>query len=489
MVRGEMMNFKINNISFSQIAEDAYSRMDCDYFTIRKEYNVKSMDKLRNYITFLESGKPIKAADYEDDTENIHVTVRNIDDGELNLEDAIFICDEKADKLADFRLQKDDVCIAISSNCGQAFVYDGKSDYNLTMSHYMCRVRVKKDLLDEKYLVLYMKSKLVRDYYRSVETGKTIKNLAQYYVKEMPVIIPSLPEQRALVADVKPVEDELRALKAKITPIKDIINSVFGEYFHYDYDTFEEKKTHKIYNAGFSMFGNNIDSRFSVKFHRPAGEFVYQELQKYHYKKLKQIVSVPMITGQGISDEYDENGTCYYVSMGDISKWELSYDDLKTVSDEYATTKNTKKIKGVSEPQSTKLEVNDIVMMRSGEGGIGKVAIIEDDIDAIFCDFLIRIRVDEKVANPLFAYYYCRTDYFQYLVEINKKGLGNNTNIFPNNLQDFPFPDLSLTEQEKIVSQVKAKMHEQDSIKAEIKNKKRIIEDKIEAAMKKFQNR
>lgn len=72
---------------------------------------------------------------------------------------------------------------------------------------------------------------------------------------------------------------------------------------------------------------------------------------------------------------------------------------------------------------------------------------------------------------------------------INKKGLGNNTNIFPNNLQDFPFPDLSLTEQEKIVNQVKAKMHEQDSIKAEIKNKKGIIEDKIEAAMKKFQNR
>lgn len=84
----------------------------------------------------------------------------------------------------------------------------------------MCRVRVKKDLLDEKYLVLYMKSKLVRDYYRSVETGKTIKNLAQYYVKEMPVVIPSLPEQRALVTDVKPVEDELRALKARVTPIK-----------------------------------------------------------------------------------------------------------------------------------------------------------------------------------------------------------------------------------------------------------------------------
>ena len=486
MVGGEMMNFKINNITFSQIAEDAYSRMDCDYFTNKKKYNVKSMDKLRNYITFLESGKSIKASDYEDGTENIHVTVRNIDDGKLNLEDAIFINDEKAEKLANFRLKKNDVCIAISSNCGQAFVYDGTSDYNLTMSHYMCRIRVKKDLLDEKYLVLYMKSKIVCDYYRSVETGKTIKNLAQYYVKEMPVIIPSLAEQRKLVEDVKPLEDELISLKTKITPIKDIINSVFKEHFKYDYNTFNEKKNYKIYNASFSMFGNNIDSRFSVKFHRPAGEFVYKELQKNPYKKLKQVVSVPMITGQGISDEYDENGTCYYVSMGDISKWKLDFDDLKTVSDKYAKTKCTKTIKGVVQPQSTKLEKNDIVMMRSGEGGIGKVAIIEDDIDAIFCDFLIRIRVNEQLVNPLFAYYYFRTDYFQYLVEINKKGLGNNTNIFPNNLQDFPFPDISLTEQEKIVNQVKDKMHEQDSIVNTIKSKRNIIQQKIEEVISKY---
>lgn len=124
--------------------------------------------------------------------------------------------------------------------------------------------------------------------------------------------------------------------------------------------------------------------------------------------------------------------------------------------------------------------------MRSGEGGIGKVAIIEDDIDAIFCDFLIRIRVNEQLVNPLFAYYYFRTDYFQYLVEINKKGLGNNTNIFPNNLQDFPFPDISLTEQEKIVNQVKNKMHEQDSIMNTIKSKRNIIQQKIEEAISKY---
>ena len=48
MVKGEMMNFKINNILFSQIAEDAYSRIDCDYFTIRREYNTPLYNFINN---------------------------------------------------------------------------------------------------------------------------------------------------------------------------------------------------------------------------------------------------------------------------------------------------------------------------------------------------------------------------------------------------------------------------------------------------------
>lgn len=463
--------------------------MDCDYFIIRKKYRIKTMDKLRNYITFLESGKSIKSSDYENDTENIHVTVRNIVEGELNIENAIFITDEKADKLAEYRLEKDDVIIAISSNCGQAFVYNGEQNYNLTLSHYLCRVRVKKLLLDERYLILFMKSKMVRDYYRSVETGKTIKNLAQYYVKEMPVVIPSLSEQKALIKKVEPIQNEIKDLRAKIVPIHKIINEVFKIYFEYNYDVFEMKKLERIYTTSFKMFGNNIDSRFSVKFHRPAGEFVYTELKKNSYKKLKDLVAIPMITGQGISNEYDEDGSCLYVSMGDISTWELNIGDLKTVSDEYVKTKSYKKIKGASKPQCTKLQVNDIVMMRSGEGGIGKVAIIKDDIDAIFCDFLIRIRFRESLVNPMFAYYYFRTDYFQYLVEINKKGLGNNTNIFPNNIQEFPFPDISLIEQKEIVEAIKSKMNEQNIIKKEIAQKKLDIENFVEEAIKKYQSR
>lgn len=279
-----------------------------------------------------------------------------------------------------------------------------------------------------------------------------------------------------VIDNIHNAHNKIQNIFESIVSLNNIIDSVFADYFHYDFDKFNNLKNQKIFQANFASYGNNIDTRFSAKFHRPAGEFVYSQLKKSDYYKLKNVVSIPMITGQGISSEYDENGSCSYVSMADISTWELDLDNLKTVSPEYEKKNSTKKIKGIDELQSTKLAINDIVMMRSGEGGIGKVAIIKDEIDAIFCDFLIRIRLDKSVINPQFAYYYFRTTYFQYLVEINKKGLGNNTNIFPNILNEFPIPNIDLKEQEKIVAQIEKKIEEQESIKKQIITERKEID-------------
>lgn len=97
-----------------------------------------------------------------------------------------------------------------------------------------------------------------------------------------------------------------------------------------------------------------------------------------------------------------------------------------------------------------RVKKNDIILARSGKGTIGKVALIEDDIDAIFCDLTMRIRL--KNCNPKFAYYYMRSTYFQYLVERYKKGLGNNTNIFLLWYKNFLCPIYPLMNNKKLLT-------------------------------------
>lgn len=81
--------------------------------------------------------------------------------------------------------------------------------------------------------------------------------------------------------------------------------------------------------------------------------------------------------------------------------------------------------------------------------------------------------------NPEFAYYYFRSSYFQYLIEIYKKGL-QNQNIFPIVIQEFPMIDIPIEEQQCIVNEIKLQIKKQDKIKSEISELRAKIDEIIE---------
>ena len=74
--------------------------------------------------------------------------------------------------------------------------------------------------------------------------------------------------------------------------------------------------------------------------------------------------------------------------------------------------------------------------------------------------------------------------FFQYLVYKEKKGLGNNTNIFPSQIQEFPIPDYSLDKQQEIVSKIETRINAQKDIDRQIADKRQEISRLIESAIK-----
>jgi type I restriction enzyme, S subunit len=170
--------------------------------------------------------------------------------------------------------------------------------------------------------------------------------------------------------------------------------------------------------------------------------------------------------------DYDDDGEFYYIAMSNIKTYAFDSEGCKKVSEDYANSNLKKTVKK-----------GDILLARSGEGTIGKVALIEDeDLDAIFADFTQRIRLTNY--NVLFAYYYFRSEFFQYLVYTHKKGLGNNTNIFPSQIQEFSIPDWDDTKQTEIVEKIKTQIDAQNLIDQQIEQKQQQINGIIENAIK-----
>ena len=81
--------------------------------------------------------------------------------------------------------------------------------------------------------------------------------------------------------------------------------------------------------------------------------------------------------------DYDDEGNYRYISMATIKNWNFDFDSANVVSAVYSEAKSVKSVKK-----------NDIILARSGEGTIGKVALIQDEnLKGIFADFTMRIRL------------------------------------------------------------------------------------------------
>lgn len=272
-----------------------------------------------------------------------------------------------------------------------------------------------------------------------------------------------------LLNKITPLKDEIIQLKNSKISTLDIINQIFGEEFGFNWQEFERLKAQKVSTLKLSDFTNNIDCRMGVRFHNLAGEYLQNFLKNIPSKKLKDFLDTPIVLGSSISpQDFDEDGDFYYISMATVKNYYFEPEDAQTVSVSYSKNNANKSV-----------SKNDIIMTRSGVA-IGKFALIDEDIDGIFADFTMRIRL--KSFSPLLAYYYFRSDFFQYLIYTHKKGL-QNQNIFPSQIQEFPMPNWDEQKQAEIVQQIKVELDKQKEIDIQIEEKQQKIYQIIESSI------
>ena len=446
------MSVRMKSIHLFEFSDD-YKMGLKDYSGLYKNgIPLKEFLENKNYETDIKSGRtPSKfrvdywGGDYD------FITLADVDT------DLYMLNPDAEEKITDVAIEecgnmvlvpKGSLLISNAMTVGLAFIVDR----DVYINQNVFWVKLDETKVNKKYLLWYFNC-VIKDLFDKVFSLKYLskKELSRIRIPEI-----DKKKQDEIVKRLLTYEDQIIKLKKTLKNETAVIDTVFGEKFEFDYETFETLKKNNSYCLMQSMFSNNQDMRFSVKYHRPAGRFVMQQLRKMSDLSIKHFLSEPIELGASISTkDYNEHGEYVYISMATIKKWRFDSETAALVDMSYSSKNGNKSVKKY-----------DIIMARSGEGTIGKVALIEEDLKGIFADFTMRIRLEDY--NPYFAYYYFRTSYFQYLVEIYKKGLGNNTNIFPTVIKDLPIPNISLKEQEIIVSKIKKNMDQQFIIRKQI---------------------
>lgn len=472
----------VSKTSFSEISKSHYLFSTFNYFRLRKLIDEKPYFQKIRLGDFFEiiSGFAFSSKDYTDEG----VLVCRIGDiskaNELLVDEMLRLPDDYLEKYEKYRISKNDILIGLTG--------DGKyfktclvelDEPEILLNQRVGILRLKKDITTVaiKFIAHLFNTDEVQNQIRIVAMGKTQKNVSPFDILNVKIPKIDFTKQNELLEKIKPVEAEIFELKNSKLQAVNVINQVFGEAFGFDWSEFENVKKEKTYTSSISKFANNIDCRMGIRFHNKAGAFIQSFLESKTNKRIKDFISENIVLGKSVSpSDYDEDGEYFYIAMSNIKTWAFDPEDCKKVSESYAASNLNKTVKK-----------GDILLARSGEGTIGKVALIEDeDINGIFADFTQRIRLTGF--DPLCAYYYMRSDFFQYLVYTHKKGLGNNTNIFPSQIKEFPIPDWDETKQSEIVEKIKTQLDEQKVIDRQIEEKQQVINKIIEDAIKQEQN-
>jgi len=465
----------VQTIKFSDLNSDELFRMDSKFHFLNKIYGWNIFNAKDNNLISL---KNILTPSYEIFNYKDNEEYKGIPTGREYLNEfgdiishKIITKEEHPNRL---KYKINENCILISSLKGAKtpalnFDFD-LSSYVFSNGFYIFEVSQQWD----KRFILYLlrtnilKNTLDNHIYRGI-------GISSYREEDLLKIqIPNidLDIQNRAIKQIEPIEKEIQGLKSQKKDDLEIINDVFSEELKFDWKEFERLKSQKIFISNLLDFSNNKDLRCGYKFHNIECRYLHNFLVSKTSKKIKDFISEPIVLGKSISPAlYDEDGEHYYIAMSSIKNYRFDTEGCKKVGIKYFTDNKNKSI-----------QLNDILLARSGEGTIGKVALIEDEeVKGIFADFTMRIRLINY--NQLFTYYYFRSDFFQYLVYTHKKGLGNNTNIFPSQLKEFPLLDFDLDHQQRLVSKIKTQIDTQKEIDKQIIQKQDEISEIIEGCI------
>jgi type I restriction enzyme S subunit len=463
------MGLKVFTTDFQFIGEQEFLRPNFGYryfFDIQKAkvYENSKTIKLKSILTELPSTK-VSKGELEDfeilvDLENIERRFNNL----VNLDEVSEIGSDKT------ILQDGDIVIPkMQPQMGNIFL-------NLEHKRYVASTELLEYKINNSFNPIYLyylitSSKFLSDLGK-LESGKTHRRVNPVDLLKIRIPLISKEKQDQIVKKIQIIEQVIKTLKSTIIPAQEIINKVFARKFGFDLASFEELKHQSHFYLDLSNVALSKDLRSAVKFNSNKYDFLKESIFKK--STFREVINLSNTTlGRQITPNFIiEESDYYYINANSLKNFVFDETVLTPID-----------VKFFDKNKHLQVEQNDILLVASGEGSIGKSAIFNSELYCITSQFVMKIGLKKNV-NVQYIHYYMQSIFFQLTVEKFKKGMGNMTNIFVSQLKDFPI--LLSENQQKIVDEIKIKLDKQEAIKKAITEERNKIDEIIENSIRDF---
>lgn len=177
-------------------------------------------------ITEIQLGKMLSRKAYSEELEMLpYLRNANIQWGKIETDDVLYMGFSEKEK-EKFRLKQDDLLVCEGGIVGRTAIWNGEIE-NCMYQKALHRLRVKKEMVNPKWLYYFMLDCHNRGIFESMTSQTTIRHLTREKLKLLEVILPSLEEQNEIIRVLEDTLNKLERINETI-PTSSEIESLKG---------------------------------------------------------------------------------------------------------------------------------------------------------------------------------------------------------------------------------------------------------------------
>lgn len=303
----------------------------------------------------------------------------------------------------------------------------------------------KEGLLNE-YIYLVLSSSWFNPHLRAATSGSVRQNLTFDLLSQLKVPVPPLKIQEKIVSHWRKAQKEAQELNRKT---KEVEKSI-GDFVLTELGM--KKKEYKKEGNAFVVWFKDFE-RWGIGFNDYVRQGLLDFKSKYEINPLGKII---LNFQYGTSEKANGIKGVPILRMNNIINGDLDTSDLKYIE----LSKN--------EFESLKLKKGDLLFNRTNSKElVGKTAVFNLEGDFVFASYLIRIKTDNKKADPNYINILFNSPIIRNQIDAISRQIIGQANVNTEELGDFKVPLPPLPKQKEIAKKVETIRAEI----AEIKNK------------------
>ena len=164
------------------------------------------------------------------DSGYIFLSSKNVTTGKINWNDVMYIPEELHNELyARIKPQKDDILLAKNGTTGVAAIVDRDEVFDIYVS--LALIRPDKEKVEPRYLLHAVNSEPSKKFFTEHLKGIGVPNLHLTHIRETPIKVPSIVEQKKIIDVLDKVDELISCRKEQLAKLDELVKSRFIELF------------------------------------------------------------------------------------------------------------------------------------------------------------------------------------------------------------------------------------------------------------------